>query len=115
MNKDDSLVSAQAESNRIAVLRGGGLTGTKTVSVGSLGTDWATSAAVDKAIATSITGTADDRAERVLWRIWLPQLLAAAAAATVVLAVRAGRGSSTNEERQQNNEQPAPSGEIGVP
>lgn len=111
VSHDDSLISAAQESNRIAVLRGGGLTTAKTVSVGGLGTDWATSTAVDKAIAASISETAGDRAERALWRVWLPLLLAAAAAATAVLAVRS---STTDEERHPNDDEPAPTDEIGV-
>jgi high-affinity iron transporter len=106
----DSLISAQSESNRIATLSGGGITGTKTVSLGSLGDDWATTD--DAAVTKAITDAGGDRAERALWRVWLPILLAAAAAATAACAVRAGRISPKNEERQHNNDQRA---EIGVP
>jgi high-affinity iron transporter len=105
----DSLISAQSESNRIATLSGGGITGTKTVSLGSLGDDWATTD--DAAVTKAITDAAADGAERALWRVWLPILLAAAAAATAACAVRAGRNSPKNEERQHNNDRRA---EIGV-
>ncbi|MET0699416.1 MAG: iron uptake transporter permease EfeU [Mycobacterium sp.] len=115
VTEGDSLISAQSESNRIAVLTGGGITGTKTVSLGSLGDDWATAPAEDSAIDAAIGHAAQDRAERALWRVWLPILLAAAAAVTAVAAVRAGRYSPTNEERQHNNDEPLPHpNEIGV-
>jgi high-affinity iron transporter len=89
------------------------------VSLGGLGDDWATAATEDSTIATTIGNTAQDRAERALWRVWLPTLLAAAAAATAVTAVRIGRTSSTNEERQHPNDEDnhdatARSDEIGV-
>ena len=51
----DSVVSAQAVSNRTAVLTGGGLTGPKTVSVGGLPTDWSTASAEDQSTAAQIT------------------------------------------------------------
>jgi high-affinity iron transporter len=107
VTQGDSLISAQAESNRIATLSGGGIAGAKTVSLGSLGDDWVTVAADDAAVATAINDAASDRAERALWRVWLPVLLAAAAAATAVGAVRAGRSYPTSEERQHNNDERA--------
>jgi high-affinity iron transporter len=110
----DSLVSAKAEGNRIAVLTGGGLTAPKTVSLGGLGTDWSTRADVDTAIAAAIAHSAQDRADRSLWRVWLPILLAAAAVATAVAAVRAGRSFPTNEERQHLDDESAHPDEIGV-
>jgi high-affinity iron transporter len=114
VTQDDSLISAQAESNRIATLRGGGIGTAKTVSLGSLGGDWVTVAADDAAVATAINDAARDRAERALWRVWLPVLLAAAAAVTAVAAVRAGRSSLTSEERQHNSDEPSQSDQVGV-
>ena len=112
----DSLISAQAGSNRVATLSGGGIAASKTVSLGTLGNDWATVPSDDTAVATALTDIARDRAERTLWRIWLPILLGAAAATSAVIAMRAGRASPTNEERQHINDgQPQErSDEIGV-
>jgi high-affinity iron transporter len=74
---DDSVLSAQAVSNRTAVLSGGGLTMPKTVSLGGLPTDWTTSGAEDASVAARITAAADAQAERRLWTVWLPLVLAA--------------------------------------
>jgi high-affinity iron transporter len=90
-----SLISAQSDSNRVAVLTGGGISTAKTVSLGGLGDDWATAPADDAAAVATIGRSATDQSERVLWRVWLPILLAAAAAVTAVAAVRAGRNSPT--------------------
>ena len=68
----DWVVSAQAASNRTAVLTGGGLTAAKTVSVGGLPTDWSTVSADDHSTAAAIIGADRNRAERQLWNIWLP-------------------------------------------
>jgi high-affinity iron transporter len=118
VTQGDSLISAQSESNRIAVLGGGGIKTTKTVSLGGLGDDWATAPADDAAVATRIAQTAQDHAERALWRSWIPTLLAAAAAITAVAAMRTGHHSRTGEERQDDDEEPhdepAPSDEVGA-
>ena len=120
---DDSLISAQSESNRVAVLGGGGIKTTKTVSLGGLGDDWATTPADAAAVATRIARTAHDHAERALWRIWLPTLLAAAAASSAVAAMRTGQHSPTSsppsKERHDDNDEdrhhePAPSDEVGA-
>lgn len=103
----DSLISAQSGSNRVATLSGGGIPGSKTVSLGSLGSDWATLSSDDAAVTALLSDNAKDRAERTLWRIWLPILLGAAAAASAVFAIRTGRDSPTSEERQDNNNEPA--------
>ena len=58
----DPVVSAEAASNRTAVLSGGGLTAPKTVSVGGLPTDWSTASAEDRATAAQIA--ASDRNAR---------------------------------------------------
>ncbi len=119
----DSLISAQSESNRVAVLGGGGIKTTKTVSLGSLGDDWATGPADDAAVAITIARTTHDHAERALWRIWLPTLLAAAAASSAVAAMRTGHhsptSSPTSKERHDSNDEdrhdePAPSDEVGA-
>lgn len=110
----DSLVSAKRQTNRIAVLAGGGLKSPKTVSVGGLGTDWATGAAGDKAAAAAISRLAVDRAERALWRVWLPILLSVAAATTAFFAWRAGSSHPTNEERQATDDQTDPANGLTV-
>jgi high-affinity iron transporter len=115
----DSLISARSESNRVAVLSGGGISTPKTVSLGSLGDDWTTVPADDTAVSATLAQTAQDHAERALWRVWLPILLAAAAAATAAVAVRTGRKSPTSEERQHHNDEndhheSSHSDEIGV-
>jgi high-affinity iron transporter len=77
----DSVVSAQAVTNRTAVLTGGGLSASKTVSVGGLPTDWATASAEDQSTAAQIAARGRERAERQLWRVWVPLVLAAFAVA----------------------------------
>jgi high-affinity iron transporter len=99
----NSLISAQSDSNRVAVLSGGGISTAKTVSLGSIGDDWTTAPADDNAVVATIARSDQDRAERALWRSWLPILLAAAAAIAAVIAVRTGRSSLTSEERQHDN------------
>ncbi len=111
----NSLISAQAQSNRIAVLRGGGLSAAKTVSVGGMGTDWSSDVSADSAAAATVSHLAVDRAERALWRVWLPILLAAATVVTATLAIRAARSSpASNQERQPSNDEPAPLDEVDV-
>jgi high-affinity iron transporter len=112
VTQSDSLISAQSSSNRVATLRGGGITTSKTVSLGTLGHDWATTPGDDTAVAAALRNNATDRADRTLWRLWLPLLLGTAAVASAVLAVRAGRISPTSEERQDNHHEPAH--QIGV-
>jgi high-affinity iron transporter len=109
-----SLLSARSEGNRVAVLRGGGLTGSKTVSVGTLDSDWSSSAADDSAAAAAMSAAARNRVERELWRVWLPILLAAGAATTAVLAWRAGHNSSKSEERQHHSDAEDQLDEVGV-
>lgn len=71
----DCVVSAQATSNRTAILTGGGLSGAKTVSLGGLPTDWSTSGAEDHSTATHIAASGRNRGERQLWNVWLPLVL----------------------------------------
>lgn len=91
----DCVVSAQAASNRTAILSGGGLGAPKTVSLGGLPTDWAT--AGDQSVAAQLHADAQRRAERELWRVWLPLVLGALALVCVIAAVRQGRARSTQE------------------
>ena len=112
VTQGDSLISAQSGSNRVATLRGGGISSSKTVSLGTLGHDWATPPGDDAAVAAALRDNATDRTERTLWRLWLPLLLGAAAVASAVLAIRAGRISPTHEERQDHHHEPAH--QIGV-
>jgi high-affinity iron transporter len=109
-----SLISAQVSSNRVAVLSGGGISTPKAVSLGGLDTDWTTVASDDESVAAALADISADRAERNLWRIWLPLVLTAAAVATAVLAVRAGHTTPTSEERHHDEPTPAHSDEIGV-
>jgi high-affinity iron transporter len=95
----DSVVNAQAASNRTAVLTGGGLSGPKTVSLGGLPTDWSTATVEDQSTAAQITANARERAERQLWKVWLPLVLAAFAVACAVASVRGGRA-GTEQERK---------------
>lgn len=101
--QDNSVVSAQAVSNRTAVLTGGGLSATKTVSVGGLLTDWSTSG--DEAVAAQLKADAQRRVERQLWRVWLPLVIAAYGVGCAVGARRAGqtleRGKAGNVEVRQ--------------
>ncbi len=95
----NSVVSAQAVSNRTAVLSGGGLGTPKTVSVGGLSTDWSTAAADDQSVAARIAAGTQARAERQLWKVWVPLVLAAFALACVIVAVRGGRADAQQERR----------------
>jgi high-affinity iron transporter len=95
----DSLLGADAVSTRIATLDGGGLTTTKTVSVGTLGSDWSTPEQDAAAGAAAVAGAASDRAEHMLWRAWLPTVLLLAALAVVAVALLRGR--TAPEERKE--------------
>ncbi|ORX02687.1 high-affinity Fe2+/Pb2+ permease [Mycobacterium szulgai] len=96
----NSLLSAQAVSNRTAVLSGGGLTAPKTVSVGGLPSDWTTAGVDDQSTAAQITADAQQRAERRLWKLWLPLVLSAFALTCVVVAGRKRRDVANDESRQ---------------
>jgi high-affinity iron transporter len=87
----DSVVSAQATSNRTAVLTGGGLTGAKTVSLGGLPTDWSTAGAEDQAAAAQIAASHRNLAEAQLWKVWLPLVLGGFALACALGAVASTR------------------------
>jgi high-affinity iron transporter len=94
----DSVVSARATSNRTAILSGGGLSGAKTVSLGGLPTDWATSSAEDRSTAATIVADERNRSERQLWAVWLPLVMAGFALACVLSALASVR----NGRRQQD-------------
>jgi high-affinity iron transporter len=97
----DSVVSAQATTNRIAVLTGDGLTGPKTVSVGGLPTDWSTASAEDQSTAAQISANARERDERQLWKVWLPLVLGAFALACALGAIASVRGDRTRTEQER--------------
>jgi len=99
----DALVHAQAASTRIATLRGGGLSSTKTVSVGGLTGDWATSSSDDQAVTAQIAKAPQSRTDQMLWKAWLPTVLAIAAAFLAVSAWRTTRTSTGNERNRQHH------------
>ncbi|ORA77300.1 FTR1 family protein [Mycobacterium malmoense] len=109
----DSVVSAQAASNRTAVLTGGGLTGPKTVSVGGLPTDWSTAGLEDDATAARINANARERVERQLWKAWLPLVLGAFAVACAGASVRGGRTRAEQERKTIESESHRP-GKVPV-
>ena len=111
----DSMISAQAVSNRTAVLTGGGLTGPKTVSVGALPTDWSTASVEDQATAAHISGNIRERGERQLWKVWLPLVLGAFAMACALGAVASGIDSAGTEERRSIDGESHRPGTVPVP
>jgi high-affinity iron transporter len=108
------VVSAQATSNRTAVLIGGGLTGPKTVSVGGLPTDWSTASVEDQATAAQIS---DNARKRQLWKVWLPLVLGAFATACALGAIASARGdrAETGEERKSIDGESHRPGTVPVP
>ena len=108
---DASVLSAQAVSNRTAVLSGGGLTVPKTVSLGGLSTDWTTAAADDQSVAAQIIATDQARADRRLWKVWLPLVLAAFA---LVCALGATRSAASVRSQPQERKSAA-DGEADQP
>ncbi|MCV7029310.1 iron uptake transporter permease EfeU [Mycobacterium sherrisii] len=98
----DSVVSAQATSNRTALLTGGGLTGAKTVSLGGLPTDWATSGAEDRATAAGIVAGVHNRGDRQLWHVWLPLVLAGLAFAGAAAAIASARVNSRQTDERKS-------------
>jgi high-affinity iron transporter len=117
LTQGDSVVSAQATSNRTAMLTGGGLTGPKTVSIGALPTDWSTASAEDQATAARISDNARERDERQLWRVWLPLVLGAFAMACALGAVASRRGerAGTEQERRSIDGESHRPGTVPVP
>jgi high-affinity iron transporter len=107
LSHGDALVHAQAASSRVATLHGGGLSSTKTVSVGGLASDWATSSGDDQATAEQIAKASQARADHMLWKAWLPAVLALGAAflvfSAVFSALRTNRTSSGNERKQHHH------------
>jgi high-affinity iron transporter len=108
--RGDAVVSAQATSNRTAILTGGGLTGAKTVSLGGLATDWSTSSAEDHATAAEIAASDRNRGERQLWNVWLPLAIAAFALACALSAI-----ASVRVDRRQTDERKSINGESYRP
>jgi high-affinity iron transporter len=112
----DVVVSAQAVSNRTAVLTGGGLTTPKTVSVGGLPTDWSTAGAEDRSTAALIAASDRNRAEGQLWKVWLPLVLAGFALACALSAIIAVRGDARAElERKTIDSESHRGDEVLVP
>lgn len=110
----DALVRAEAANSRIATLRGGGLSSTKTVSVGGLAGDWATSSSDDQAAAAQIAQASQLRADQMLWTAWLPAVLAVGAAFLAFSAWRTTRTSSGNERKQQQHGEAPQRDQIAV-
>jgi len=98
----DSVVSAQATSNRTAILTGGGLTGAKTVSLGGLPTDWSTSSAEDHSAAAEIVASDRKHAERQLWRVWLPLSIGGLALACALSAIASVRSDRTKQDERKS-------------
>jgi len=96
----EALISADAETTRIVTLQGGGLTTAKTVSAGSLGSDWSISEQETSAAAEAVTDAAFDRSERTLWRVWLPAVFVLAAIAMASLAIARGRTAPEKREEE---------------
>jgi high-affinity iron transporter len=113
----DFVVSAQAVSNRTAVLTGGGLTAPKTVSVGGLPTDWSTASAEDRSTADQIAASDRNRAEARLWKDWLPLVLAGFALACALGAIAAVRGdrARAEQERKTIDSESHRHGEVSIP
>jgi len=103
LERGDDVVSAERASSRIATLSGGGLTGAKTVSVGGLEKDWATSPADDQSTIAAITQSTQDRRERALWTRWLPTVFAVAAVLVALSAIRSTRRTNERERRQHGD------------
>jgi high-affinity iron transporter len=99
----DSVVNAQAVSNRTVVLSGGGLSAPKTVSIGGLPTDWSTASAEDQSTAAQITATDRARAERQLWKIWLPLVLAGFGLVCGACAIASARGARAGAEKERKS------------
>jgi high-affinity iron transporter len=106
----DSVVSAQATSNRTAILTGGGLTGAKTVSLGGVPTDWSTSSAEDHAAAAEIVASDRKHADRQLWRVWLPLSIGGLALVCTLSAI-----ASVRVDRRQEDERKSIDGESHRP
>jgi high-affinity iron transporter len=106
----DFVVSAQATSNRTAILTGGGLAGAKTVSLGGLPTDWSTSSAEDRSVAAEIVASDRKHAERQLWRVWLPLSIGSLALACALSAI-----ASVRSDRTQHDERKSIDGESHRP
>ncbi|WP_141564528.1 iron uptake transporter permease EfeU [Mycolicibacterium palauense] len=103
LSHGDALVHAEAVSTRIATLQGTGISGAKTVSVGSLSDDWSTASSEDQAVIDQIAGAAQDKAEHLLWKAWLPVLLALGAACIVYSALRKGFTPDGKERTQPHH------------
>lgn len=99
----DFVVSAQASSNRTAVLTGGGLSAAKTVSIGGLPTDWATAGAEDQQAAAQIAASHRNHAERQLWNVWLPLVLGGFALICGLGAIASIRPRHTGQPRKVND------------
>jgi high-affinity iron transporter len=99
----DYVVSAQATSNRTAILTGGGLTGAKTVSLGGLVTDWSTSSAEDRQVAAQLAARHRDHAERQLWNVWLPLVLGGFALMCGLGAIASMRQRPAVHTREENH------------
>jgi len=110
------VVSAQASSNRTAILTGGGLTAPKTVSIGGLPTDWSTASAEDQSTVAQIAATDRIHAERQLWKVWLPLVLASFALACALGAAASVRGEKRAEkERKAIDTESHRPGKVPVP
>ena len=110
----DPEVRSTNNGSRVATLRGGGLSSTKTVSAGGLAGDWATSSGDDQAAVAQIAQASQARAEHMLWKAWPPAVLALGAAFLAVSALRTNRTSTGNEGTQQHHGEAPQRDQIAV-
>jgi high-affinity iron transporter len=95
------VVSAQASSNRTAILTGGGLSAAKTVSIGGLPTDWSTDSVEDQQAAARIAASYRNHTEAQLWKVWLPLVLAGLALICVLGAIASTRRRAPTEQERK--------------
>lgn len=107
---DGALVDAKRSSRSVVTLTGGGLSGSRVVSIDPSG-DWRVAAAAVSRHTDVIAAANADARDRALWKTWLPAVLAVGAIAT---ALR-GLGVRHRLAATQNNAAGAPRRQPGTP
>ena len=82
--------------------------------VGPLAGDWATFGSGDQAVVAQIAHASRSRAEHMLWKAWLPAVLAIGAAFLVFSALCTTRTSTGNEGKQQHHGEAPQRDQIAV-